>query len=201
MRSHIISGLVGGLIIAAFMTAGIASGAVGDAIRAGQTTTYGGPTTNSTELEGSPAAPKPLLILDKNTNGPVLRLEPRPGQPALSVTNSVKIANLNADRLDGVDGAKFLQAYLTFEPSVFIPQDSVIPVSGECADPGDAAVGAGLGSSLFVGDGAGGPPYVENLVFEWPHVAGDARNDDPLSMWNSQLFILCVDLDGDGGTP
>jgi hypothetical protein len=105
MKSHIVSGLVGGLIVAAFLAAGIASGAVGDPIRAGQKTIYGGGrgVVSSTELEGSPSAPLPLLVLDKNTNGPVLRLEPLAGQPALSLSNNVKITNLNADTLDGLD--------------------------------------------------------------------------------------------------
>jgi hypothetical protein len=105
MKSQIISGLVGGLIVAVFMSAGIASGAIGDPITAGQKTTA----NKTTELEGSPPSGA-LLVLDRNNNGPVLRLEPQPGQPPLAVTSNDKVNNLNADLVDGLTASAFLRS-------------------------------------------------------------------------------------------
>jgi hypothetical protein len=199
MKSHIISGFVGGLIVAAFLAAGIASGAVGDPIRAGQKTIYGGPATNSTELEGSPAAPQPLLILDKNTNGPALRLEPKAGQPALSVSNGVKITNLNADRLDGVDSTSFLRApvYRKLQ-SGGIQLNSISPCDqGEVCglivscDDGDVALGGG-GEPFNTDDFD--PLFESGPIGAQPSVGwfiGWTNQTDRLTEANA--FVICSD--------
>jgi|SRR5690348_3846385 len=43
----------------------------------------------------------------KNTRGTALSLSSRPGTPSLKVSNSTKVPNLNADRLDGYDSSAF----------------------------------------------------------------------------------------------
>jgi hypothetical protein len=198
MKSQIISGLVGGLIVAAFLAAGIASGAVNDPIRAGKTTTYGGPNANSTELEGSPAAPKPLLILDKNTNGPVLRLEPLAGQPALSLSNAVKIPNLNADMLDGLDSGAFLQ------PAVYtVVDNTAVAVIGGGANPCMAGILCILDASCDPGDTISTTGFVmkqgdEVQAFQpsgnvrWILVWINALNSDDTN--EGTLLVTCFDL-------
>lgn len=53
----------------------------------------------------------PLLRVDNNGGGPALALESNPGRPPLAVNaGSGKVANLDADRLDGKDASSFLAA-------------------------------------------------------------------------------------------
>jgi hypothetical protein len=51
-----------------------------------------------------------ISTLVKQGPGPALNLVVRAGQPPLKVNSSGKVANLNADKLDGLDSTKFASA-------------------------------------------------------------------------------------------
>ncbi len=54
---------------------------------------------------------KPTAVVNKG-KGPALKLTSKPNAPSLSVSSAVKVSKLNADRVDGLDGAA-LQNQLT----------------------------------------------------------------------------------------
>lgn len=61
-------------------------------------------------LLGRNNAASAISTLIKQGPGPALRLLVRPGQPPLAVNSGVKVTNLNADRVDGMDAASFAPA-------------------------------------------------------------------------------------------
>ncbi len=74
-----------------------------------------------------------ITTLTKQGPGSALRLLVRPGQPPMAVNSQIKVANLNADKLDGQDAGAFL------------------PVGGKAAD---SDLLDGQDASAFLGAGA-----------------------------------------------
>lgn len=83
------SGLVAGAVFALVVGSGTAYAATGGNFILGKSNSAGATTTLS------------------NGNGTALALKSRSGTPAFKVGNSVKVPNLNADRLDGKDSSSF----------------------------------------------------------------------------------------------
>jgi hypothetical protein len=103
MKSNILSGLVGGIVVLAFAYVGIASGAAGDNFILGQVNNSG----VTTELQGSPSGN--LMVLDQNGGGVPLAIQGPGAQPPFSVTSSKKVVNLNADKVDGTEVASLMR--------------------------------------------------------------------------------------------
>ncbi len=73
--------------------------------------------TGKSLLLGRSNSANAITSLTRTTNGPALSLNSRPGQPGLRVNRPVKVPNLNADRVDGLDSAVFArkQAPLAYQ--------------------------------------------------------------------------------------
>jgi hypothetical protein len=74
--------------------------------------TAAGAAANSAGVKGTTAATNPAAAAVVGTNlggGPGLSAVVNSGAPPLSVNSTTKVANLNADQLDGIDGSAFLQ--------------------------------------------------------------------------------------------
>jgi hypothetical protein len=101
-----------GLAVILALTVGLASTAlagtgVGARFQLGQTNTVNA----VTKLVGSVAGPS--LIIDNNStsaNATALDLQVEPGKAPMRVDSEAKVANLNADKLDGKDSSDFLGA-------------------------------------------------------------------------------------------
>lgn len=98
------SALVGGLFVALVVSAVPVGAAVGDAIRAGRTTTA----NKTTHLKGS-AEFQNLKVTNTRTVGVAARFAVEPGNPPFHVSSGVRVPKLNADRVDGVNAAGLLK--------------------------------------------------------------------------------------------
>ena len=65
-------------------------------------------------LVGS-VADSAMLLVDNNGGGPALDLQVEPGQAPMKVNSGAKVANLNADTLDGKDASEFRSATGVYE--------------------------------------------------------------------------------------
>jgi hypothetical protein len=61
---------------------------------------------------------KKQTTLTRTRPGTVLSLNAKPGYPALAVNSSAKVANLNADTVDGIDSSQMLNQTLVFTRDV-----------------------------------------------------------------------------------
>jgi hypothetical protein len=95
----VILGLAAGLA-----TAALAGTGVGATFNLGQNNTVNRLST----LVGSVTSP--MLRVTNRGSGPALELQVRNGRPPLRVNSSARVANLNADRVDGRDAASFAPA-------------------------------------------------------------------------------------------
>ncbi len=94
-RSTFLSGLAGVLAGALLIGAGPSvAGVVGDAFRLGQTNSVSKQTTLN-------ASGKHVLALSNTGPGGGLRISTAKGKPPLTVNRATRVANLNADKLDG----------------------------------------------------------------------------------------------------
>lgn len=95
-----------GLAVALALILGAATAAIaavpGDPFRLGKVN----PINKWTKLVGQGQTPR--LILQNNGSGVALRLLVKPGKPPMSVNSDTKVANLNADQLDGKNSTEFL---------------------------------------------------------------------------------------------
>lgn len=98
------SALVGGLFVALLLTAVPVGAAVGDAIRAGQSTSA----NKSTNLKGS-AQFQNFKVTNTRAVGVAARFVVKPGNPPFHVSSGVTVPKLNADRVDGVHAAGLLK--------------------------------------------------------------------------------------------
>ena len=98
------SALVGGLFVALLVSAVPVGAAVGDAIRAGQTTSA----NKTTNLKGS-AEFQNLKVTNTRAVGVAARFVVEPGNPPFHVSSGVVVPKLNADRVDGVNAAGLLK--------------------------------------------------------------------------------------------
>ncbi|MEI7744634.1 MAG: hypothetical protein WCK58_12910 [Chloroflexota bacterium] len=80
----------------------IAGSGIGAVFNLGRTNTVNSGTT----LKGAAAAP--LLALGNSGTGAALSLTTKAGVPPMKVSSSTKVANLNADKLDGIDSTAFM---------------------------------------------------------------------------------------------
>jgi hypothetical protein len=98
------SALVGGLFVALLLSAVPVGAAVGDVIRAGQTTSA----NQTTNLKGK-AEFQNLKITNTRAVGVAARFVVKPGNPPFHVSSGVTVPKLNADRVDGVHAAGLLK--------------------------------------------------------------------------------------------
>ena len=136
MWNHLRSGIVGGIVAGAVILAGsaVAGSGIGGVFNLGQTNSV----NHSSVLAGATAgtqavfynastatnaagaavygksATAPALQAANLGSGPALGLSVAAGHAPFTVNSATKIANLNADRLDGLDSSQ-LQAKLTVE--------------------------------------------------------------------------------------
>jgi hypothetical protein len=92
----------------------------------------------------------PLLTLDNRSataNATPLSLIAAPGHSPFKVNTQAKVANLNADKLDGIDSTSFLARGINVVGSISI--GSIAPLT--CADLLMTAGGAQVGQVPFIG--------------------------------------------------
>jgi hypothetical protein len=97
MRAGFFKGVVLGAVVASTMmvaTAAVAGTGVGAVFNLGQTNKVNG-TTNLSDVG----------------NSPPLGLTAASGQPPLQTNSEVRVANLNADKLDNLDSTEFVQGF------------------------------------------------------------------------------------------
>ncbi len=90
------------------VAAGTAAGTSGAMLHLGVGNTRNATTT----LTGSTSGPE--MRITNNGTGPALALGVDSNRPALSVHSSARIANLNADKVDGIDSTAFLRGPLRY---------------------------------------------------------------------------------------
>ena len=94
------------LVALVFSLGGIGYSATGGNFLIGRTNVAATPTFLAANLNGR------TLQLSNTTNGAdatPLSIVSHPARPPMIVDSSVKVANLNADKLDGIDSAQFTQ--------------------------------------------------------------------------------------------
>jgi hypothetical protein len=96
--------LVGGLFVALVLSAVPVGAAVGDVIRAGQSTSA----NKTTNLKGS-AEFQNFKVTNTRAVGVAARFVVEPGNPPFHVSSGVIVPKLNADRVDGVHAAGLLK--------------------------------------------------------------------------------------------
>ena len=93
-----------------------------------------------------------------NSNGTALNLVSKSGTPALKVSNAVKVADLNADLLDGLDSSSFARAGSVVRVSAPTHTPSEGPINRQarayCAT-GEHAVGGGADVRALTDDRLG----------------------------------------------
>ncbi len=98
------SALVGGLFVALLLSAVPVGAAVGDVIRAGQSTS----SNKTTNLKGN-AEFQNFKVTNTRAVGVAARFVVKPGNPPFHVSSGVTVPKLNADRVDGVHAAGLLK--------------------------------------------------------------------------------------------
>jgi hypothetical protein len=171
MRHPLFKGVVLGSITAMLvLMAGtaLAGTGVGGVFNLGRTNTV----NKTTALTGQASA-KMLQVTNKGT-GPALGLSVAPGKAPLTVNSAAKVANLNADTIDGkhadeLTGAQFFNAHVTYPISAEFVDLMTLPGFGTIQASGYSQgalmftststetlhwieVGAWGGSEIFSGD-------------------------------------------------
>ena len=101
-----------GAVVILIVTAGTALAASpGSAFRLGVANSVGALTKLSSSLSGA------VLQITNGGSGPALQLNVKAGSAPLAVNSSVKVKNLNADLLDGLDSTAFLGVNATAQDS------------------------------------------------------------------------------------
>jgi hypothetical protein len=87
-----------------------------------------------------------VSVLDKSGAGPALRLRVGHGAP-LAVNSSNKVADLNADRVDGLDSSALMPArtYVVEHEETIVPPTTAISRAILC-DDADVPISGGFGS-------------------------------------------------------
>lgn len=114
-----------------------------------------------------------------NANGTALSLTSKAGTAPLRVSNTVKVSNLNADLLDGLDSTAFQRAGTVVRMSAptFTPSEGPINRQARAyCNPGEHAVGGGADVKALTADRLG--EYFTFVVISAPI---DATNEPPLA--------------------
>jgi hypothetical protein len=96
--------------------------------------------TSITKLAGAAGVDGPMLGINNNNSGPnatALELQVEPGKPPLSVDSSVKVDNLNADALDGLDSSEFSRVAHAHDDRYYTESESnarYLAANGKAAD-------------------------------------------------------------------
>lgn len=138
---------IGGAFVLVFVFGGTA-GAAGALLQLGVTNTMNA----TTALTGTTTGPE-LRITNKG-GGPALALGVTSGTPAFTVNSGAKIAKLNADRLDGLDGTQ-LQRRVVGTCAVgstiaAVAADGSVSCRADQVDGGNAATLGGLAPNQFM---------------------------------------------------
>ncbi len=98
-----------------------------------------------TQLAGSAGVAGPSLLIDNNSADPAataLDLQVEAGRPPMKVSSDTKVANLNADKLDGIDsGSYFFRTYVLGETSEGAGSEPAL--EDVFCDAGDFVLGGG----------------------------------------------------------
>jgi hypothetical protein len=129
---HLRSGIVGGIVAGAVILAGsaVAGSGVGSVFNLGQSNTVNGPSglsgttagkqlvvanlgtaSSSTALLAFGRGASPAATFQNGGAGPAVSLLAGAGQPPFTTNSAYRVANLNADKLDGIDSSSFAQTY------------------------------------------------------------------------------------------
>ena len=132
MWNHLRSGIVGGIVAGAVILAGsaVAGSGIGGVFNLGQSNTVNAPSAlsgstagkqlivanlgtagSSSALLGYGKGASPAATFQNAGAGPAVSLLAGAGQPPFTTNSAYHVANLNADRLDGVDSRSFVQTY------------------------------------------------------------------------------------------
>ena len=128
LRTGIVSGVVGGAVVLAGTA--IAGSGIGGVFNLGQSNTVNAPSSlsgttagkqlvvanfgtasSSSALLGYGRGASPAATFQNGGAGPALSLLAGTGQPPFTTNSAYRVANLNADRLDGIDSRGFAQTY------------------------------------------------------------------------------------------
>jgi hypothetical protein len=191
MKSHLLTAFAGALMASTLTIASVAvaGNGVGGVFNLGQVNTVNG----KTELEGS-TPNNSLFVIDQNGTAVPLDIQGPANKAPLKVNSLIKVSNLTADRLDGLDSAIFLKAYRLNINHITPAGPSNETPNFECEDPDDLVIG---GSFIGVqSSSSAGGSVVE--------IAGEARWR--VAITNPQVgvadswtaVVVCADLDADG---
>lgn len=132
--------------------------------------------TGGSFLLGKSNSASTTTSLSRTTNGPTLVLNSKAGQPPLKVNRKVKAVNLNADLLDGREGASMLNRPLRWSTPISKPSASNIEVTLPSVPVGTYQLTA---SAFIYADTAGGVacymevPSTGRTLYEWFPDSGD----------------------------
>jgi hypothetical protein len=134
-----------------------------------------------------------VSTLIKRGPGPALKLAVRPGQPPLAVSSSGKVANLNADRLDGKDASQIgVNGHEQHSSTSADNSNSPKTATADCPS-GKILVGSGYNIS----GGKTGATETDVVLDEMaPHgtfVFAEAYEEEPTSAnWNVTVYAICA---------
>ncbi|MDX6510517.1 MAG: hypothetical protein QOE36_21, partial [Gaiellaceae bacterium] len=132
MWNHLRSGIVGGIVAGAVILVGsaVAGSGVGSVFNLGQSNTVNAPSglsgttagkqlivanlgtaSSSSAVFGFAKGASPAATFQNGGAGPAVSLLAGAGQPPFTTNSAYRVANLNADKLDGIDSRSFAQTY------------------------------------------------------------------------------------------
>jgi hypothetical protein len=157
-RGAAISATVLALVIASTALAGTGVGGTFQ-LGASNTVNGAGTTTGTTTLAGTPTLANPQLRIRNNGNGAALDLQVDSYRAALTINSNVKVANLNADLLDGINSTGFIRGPVSAWHEVGAPGEigfHCTPVVTSCfADYGNYTGSSGYNTAGFYRDPLG----------------------------------------------
>jgi len=144
-RTHVVSGLLGGLLVAVIIGGPTALAAIGDAVEIGMLNTGNGRTT----IQGTQHR---ALVKIKNTGmSNDIALELVSNGPNLRVSNTRKINKLNADQVDDLSAREIVRAEHAY--TVNGPDDEGTPVGLTITAPVDGTLIVGGEVNVGSNDG------------------------------------------------
>ncbi len=171
------------LVLGAATTA-LAGTGVGARFDLGKTNTV----NQISKLVGSVAGPS--LQVDNNSpdaSATALDLQVEPGKAPMSVNSAGRVANLNADKLDGQEASAFMPAK-TYRVDRPITIDVVFSTAVSC-DTGDLAIGSAWANKDAGTEIVTAAPSIAN-----PGAMGFLINSDSPLLDDMTLMAVCADM-------
>jgi hypothetical protein len=150
--------------------------------------------SSATTLVGDIAYP--IVRLDNDGAGTALDLQVEPGNAPMTVNSSAKVANLNADQLDGKDVSQIgVNGRQVVQPATFA--NSASPKSSTATCPsGKVLVGTGV--NITGGKSGASPDLLTDVVInqiqpETTSVTVEAIEEDPTNdSWGVEAIAICA---------